>query len=421
MAREIIASVRGMRTIWGEEAQRLETLLGLIRQLLQQSAYGPISLPLLEKTSLFQRAVGEETDVVSKEMYTFLDRNEESVTLRPEATAGVVRALIENGLLQQPHRLYSEGPMFRYEKPQKGRYRQFYQVSVEAFGSASPVLDAELIQLGHRLFQKLGVRDLLTLEINSIGLAEERQRFQTALVDYLRRQADALDPDSRRRLDSNPLRILDSKEATTQALLDDAPVLDDYLGAASRAHFQRLCQTLDELGISYRRNPRLVRGLDYYNHTVFEWTTQALGAQGTVCAGGRYDGLVEQLGGPATPASGFAFGVDRIYLLAEQVGFFPAPAPLLYALASREDYLPRLLATAARLREALPALRVQVQTEVQALKKQLQKADKSGARYALILGDDEFQSEHISIKNLQTGQQQTLTPEGLVSFLQEDL
>ena len=198
-------------------------------------------------------------------------------------------------------------------------------------------------------------------------------------------------------------------------------MLDDYLGAASRTHFQRLCQTLDELGISYRRNPRLVRGLDYYNHTVFEWTTRALGAQGTVCAGGRYDGLVEQLGGPATPASGFAFGVDRIYLLAEQVGFFPAPAPLLYALASREDYLPRLLATAARLREALPALRVQVQTEVQALKKQLQKADKSGARYALILGDDEFQSEHISIKNLQTGQQQTLTPEGLVSFLQEDL
>lgn len=421
MAREIITSVRGMRTIWGEEAQRLETLLGLIRQLLQQSAYGPMSLPLLEKTSLFQRAVGEETDVVSKEMYTFLDRNEESVTLRPEATAGVVRALIENGLLQQPHRLYSEGPMFRYEKPQKGRYRQFYQVSVEAFGSAAPALDAELIQLGHRLFQKLGVRDLLTLEINSIGLAEERQRFQTALVDYLRRQADALDPDSRRRLDSNPLRILDSKEATTQALLDDAPVLDDYLGTASRTHFQRLCQTLDELGISYRRNPRLVRGLDYYNHTVFEWTTQALGAQGTVCAGGRYDGLVEQLGGPATPASGFAFGVDRIYLLAEQVGFFPAPAPLLYALASREDYLPRLLATAAWLREALPALRVQVQTEVQALKKQLQKADKSGARYALILGDDEFQSEHISIKNLQTGQQQTLTPEGLVSFLQEDL
>ncbi len=417
---ETIASVRGMRTIFGTEARHYEELFQLIHKLLQRSGYGPIILPLLEKTNLFQRAVGEETDVVAKEMYTFLDRNEESLTLRPEATAGVVRAMIENGLLQQQQRVYTEGPMFRYEKPQKGRYRQFYQVSVEALGSASPNLDAELIQLGHSLFKELGVIDQVQLEINSIGLASERQAYQQSLVKFLNQHRESLDEDSQRRLNTNPLRILDSKSPQTQALLDDGPVLDDYLGVESRRYFQQLCQLLDALGISYHRNGRLVRGLDYYNHTVFEWTTQALGAQGTICAGGRYDGLVAQLGGPDTPAAGFAFGVDRIYLLAQQRGYFKETTLDVYALATAEAYYGRLLALAEQLRREAD-LTVQVQLDCQALKKQMQKADRSGAQFALILGDEEFQNNQFSVKNLRTGEQYSLSAEQLPALFRENL
>ena len=417
---ETIASVRGMRTIFGTEARHYEELFQLIHKLLQRSGYGPIILPLLEKTNLFQRAVGEETDVVAKEMYTFLDRNEESLTLRPEATAGVVRAMIENGLLQQQQRVYAEGPMFRYEKPQKGRYRQFYQVSVEALGSASPNLDAELIQLGHSLFKELGVINQVQLEINTIGLASERQAYQQSLVKFLSQHRESLDEDSQRRLNTNPLRILDSKSPQTQALLDDGPVLDDYLGVESRSYFQRLCQLLDALGISYYRNGRLVRGLDYYNHTVFEWTTQALGAQGTICAGGRYDGLVAQLGGPDTPAAGFAFGVDRIYLLAQQRGYFKETTLDVYALATAEAYYGRLLALAEQLRREAD-LTVQVQLDCQALKKQMQKADRSGAKFALILGDEEFQNNQFSVKNLRTGEQYSLSAEQLPALFRENL
>ncbi len=417
---ETITSVRGMRTIFGTEARHYEELFQLIHKLLQRSGYGPIILPLLEKTNLFQRAVGEETDVVAKEMYTFLDRNEDSLTLRPEATAGVVRAMIENGLLQQQQRVYAEGPMFRYEKPQKGRYRQFYQVSVEALGSASPNLDAELIQLGHSLFKELGVIDQVQLEINTIGLASERQAYQQSLVKFLSQHRESLDEDSQRRLNTNPLRILDSKSPQTQALLDDGPVLDDYLGVESRSYFQRLCQLLDALGISYYRNGRLVRGLDYYNHTVFEWTTQALGAQGTICAGGRYDGLVAQLGGPDTPAAGFAFGVDRIYLLAQQRGYFKETTLDVYALATAEAYYGRLLALAEQLRREAD-LTVQVQLDCQALKKQMQKADRSGAKFALILGDEEFQNNQFSVKNLRTGEQYSLSAEQLPALFRENL
>ena len=417
---ETIASVRGMRTIFGTEARHYEELFQLIHKLLQRSGYGPIILPLLEKTNLFQRAVGEETDVVAKEMYTFLDRNEESLTLRPEATAGVVRAMIENGLLQQQQRVYVEGPMFRYEKPQKGRYRQFYQVSVEALGSASPNLDAELIQLGHSLFKELGVIDQVQLEINTIGLASERQAYQQSLVKFLSQHRESLDEDSQRRLNTNPLRILDSKSPQTQALLDDGPVLDDYLGVESRRYFQQLCQLLDALGISYHRNGRLVRGLDYYNHTVFEWTTQELGAQGTICAGGRYDGLVVQLGGPDTPAAGFAFGVDRIYLLAQQRGYFKETTLDVYALATAEAYYGRLLALAEQLRREVD-LTVQVQLDCQALKKQMQKADRSGAKFALILGDEEFQNNQFSVKNLRTGEQYSLSAEQLPALFRENL
>lgn len=417
---ETITSVRGMRTIFGTEARHYEELFQLIHKLLQRSGYGPIILPLLEKTNLFQRAVGEETDVVAKEMYTFLDRNGESLTLRPEATAGVVRAMIENGLLQQQQRVYAEGPMFRYEKPQKGRYRQFYQVSVEALGSASPNLDAELIQLGHSLFKELGVIDQVQLEINTIGLASERQAYQQSLVKFLSQHRESLDEDSQRRLHTNPLRILDSKSPQTQALLDDGPVLDDYLGVESRSYFQRLCQLLDALGISYYRNGRLVRGLDYYNHTVFEWTTQALGAQGTICAGGRYDGLVAQLGGPDTPAAGFAFGVDRIYLLAQQRGYFKETTLDVYALATAEAYYGRLLALAEQLRREAD-LTVQVQLDCQALKKQMQKADRSGAKFALILGDEEFQNNQFSVKNLRTGEQYSLSAEQLPALFRENL
>lgn len=417
---ETIASIRGMRTIFGAEARHYEELFLLIHRLLRRSGYGPIILPVLEKTNLFQRAVGEETDVVAKEMYSFLDRNGESLTLRPEATAGVVRAMIENGLLQQQQRIYAEGPMFRYEKPQKGRYRQFYQVSVEALGSASPNVDAELIQLGHSLFSELKVIDQVQLEINSIGMASERQAYQQSLVNFLNQHRESLDEDSQRRLHSNPLRILDSKNPQTQALLDDGPVLDDYLGAASRSYFQQLCQLLDELGISYRRNGRLVRGLDYYNHTVFEWTTGALGAQGTICAGGRYDGLVAQLGGPDTPAAGFAFGVDRIYLLAQQRGYFGEDRLDIYAIATAEAYYGRLLAQVEQLRRGAD-LKIQVQMDCQALKKQMQKADRSGAKFALILGDEEFKNNQFSVKNLRTGEQYGLGAEQLPALFQENL
>lgn len=413
MSKEKISSVRGMRTIYGAEALQYEALFEVIHEILHTHAYQPMHLPLLEKTRLFQRAVGEETDVVSKEMYTFNDRNDESLTLRPEATAGVVRAMIENGLLQQPQRVYAEGPMFRYERPQEGRYRQFYQVSVEAFGSASPVLDVELIGLCEALFQRLNIREMVTLEINTIGLAEERKKYQEALVTYLAQHQDKLDADSQRRLTTNPLRILDSKDPQTQALLNDAPILDDYLGEGSRRHFAEVCDLLRHLNIPFKRNSRLVRGLDYYNHTVFEWTTEALGAQGTITAGGRYDGLVEQLGGAPTPAMGFAFGVDRIALLAQKVGALKSASLAVYAMSNEMSAFPHLLTAVNGLRAK--GLSVYLSAEATPFKKQFAKADKSGAEFVLLVGEDEVKNSVYTLKNLRDGQQKTLNLDELLS------
>lgn len=414
MSRETIQSVRGMRDIFPPYSLQLERLHAITHALLQRYGYLPAQMPLLEKTGLFARSIGEETDIVSKEMYTFADRNDESLTLRPEATAGLVRALIENGLLQQVQRLYVEGPMFRYERPQKGRYRQFTQISVEAFGMADPALDVELMAVSAALFRELGVYDKVTLEINSIGLPEERRAYQQALVAYLQNHVDALDDDSRRRLTTNPLRILDSKDAGVQQVLDSAPVLADYLGETSATHFATVKNLLDALGIAYRENPRLVRGLDYYCHSVFEWTTTALGAQGTVCAGGRYDGLVEQLGGKPTPAAGFAFGVDRIALLCEE-SLAVSTAPQAYAIAADPAQMPALLKACETLRAQ--GVRVIVQTEAQSLKNQLKKADKSGAAHALILGESEAAQNLFTLKTLATGEQQTLPLAQIVAQL----
>ena len=414
MSKEQIQSVRGMRDIFAPAALQLERLHAIAHDILKRYGYQPAQMPLLEKTGLFARTIGEETDIVSKEMYTFLDRNEESLTLRPEATAGAVRAVIENGLLQQPQRLYVEGPMFRYERPQKGRYRQFTQISVEAFGMADAALDVELMAIGAALFRALGVYDKVTLEINTIGLPEERRAFQQDLVAYLRNHVDALDDDSRRRLDSNPLRILDSKDSGVQAVLDGAPVLADYLGEGSRAHFADVSTMLDALGIAYTVNPRLVRGLDYYCHSVFEWTTRELGAQGTVCAGGRYDGLVEQLGGKATPAAGFAFGIDRIALLAEAQLSGDEMADV-YAIAASRGHMPQLLLACEALRGQ--GVRVVVQTDAQSLKNQLKKADKSGAKHALIVGEDEAARGIFTLKTLASGEQQSLPLAELLTLL----
>lgn len=414
MNKEQIQSVRGMRDIVAPYSLQLERLHDIAHDILKRYGYLPAQFPLLEKTGLFARTIGEETDIVSKEMYTFADRNNESLTLRPEATAGVVRAMIENGLLQQPQRLYVEGPMFRYERPQKGRYRQFTQISVEAFGMADAALDVELMAIGAALFRALDVYDKVTLEINTIGLPEERRAFQQDLVAYLRNHMEALDEDSRRRLDSNPLRILDSKNSEVQAILDGGPVLADYLGEHSREHFATVKNLLDALGIAYRVNPRLVRGLDYYCHSVFEWTTTALGAQGTVCAGGRYDGLVEQLGGKATPGAGFAFGVDRIALLAQDK-LTVDTSPDVYAVTTDRQWMPKLFAVCESLRRQ--GLRVVVQNDVQSLKNQLKKADRSGARHVVILGDEEAARDVVTVKNLASGEQQMLSAADITAAL----
>ncbi|SUO98140.1 histidine--tRNA ligase [Suttonella indologenes] len=405
---EAIQSLRGMNDILPPHSSRRARLLQIIRQLLQQFGYLPAELPLLEKTQLFKRTIGGETDIVSKEMYSFDDRNQESITLRPEATAGAVRAMIENGRLQQITRLFVEGPMFRYEKPQEGRSRQFTQVSVECFGLANPSLDAELIAIGHELFTQLDIREVVSLEINSIGLAAERKAYQAALVQFLSAHIEDLDEDSKRRLQTNPLRILDSKDAKTQEILNQAPLLHDYLGEESKAHFAQVCGILEKLGIAYHINPRLVRGLDYYCHTVFEWTTRELGAQGTICAGGRYDGLVEQLGGKATPAAGFAFGIERIFMLWENMHPIDMSYPDIYILATGIEEQAEAMRWAMEIRRARPDWQIIVHHQLQALKKQFAKADAAQARFVLVFGSEEVQQGLATLKNLATGEQQQL-------------
>ncbi len=404
-------------------------LEGTFAQLLDSYGYSEIRLPILEFTDLFARGIGEGTDVVDKEMYTFLDRNEESLTLRPEGTAGCVRAVLEHGMTGggQVQKLWYTGPMFRYEKPQKGRYRQFHQIGVEVFNQPGPDIDAELIVLTARLWKQLGLADAVTLQLNSLGSSEARARYRDALVVYLQQRFEQLDEDSQRRLTTNPLRILDSKNAQTQALLADAPTLHDYLDEESRVHFEGLKARLDAVGIAYEINPKLVRGLDYYGRTVFEWVTDKLGAQGTVCAGGRYDGLVSQFGGKPTPGVGFAMGVERLVLLLETLELVPEalnPTPHAYICAFGEAAELAALALAERLRDELPGLRLLVNTGGGSFKSQFKKADKSGARYALILGDDELAGRVVGCKPLRDdSEQQSIAwdalPERLAACLEQ--
>lgn len=361
-----------------------------VKSVLGAYGYSEIRMPIVEQTDLFKRSIGEVTDIVEKEMYTFEDRNGESLTLRPEGTASCVRAGEEHGLLfNQAQRLWYQGPMFRYEKPQKGRYRQFHQIGVETFGMAAADIDAEVIMLSARLWKQLGIIDSVTLQLNSLGSNEARADYKAALVDYLSARKDQLDEDSQRRLISNPLRILDSKDPQTQSLLDGAPSLSDYLDDESREHFAELCAMLDQAGIAYELNPRLVRGLDYYCKTVFEWVTDKLGAQGTVCAGGRYDGLVKQLGGRPTPAVGFAMGVERLILLLETLEVIPEAVKQpfdLYLAAEHKGLQQQLIVLAERLRDEMPDLRIRVHCS--GLKNISSKARQAGAPWVVLVREE---------------------------------
>nr|WP_228005737.1 histidine--tRNA ligase [Xenorhabdus sp. BG5] len=403
-------------SIW----QRVEST---VKRVLSGYGFSEIRTPIVEQTPLFKRAIGEVTDVVEKEMYTFDDRNGESLTLRPENTAGCVRAGIQHGLLyNQEQRLWYIGPMFRYERPQKGRYRQFHQLGAEVFGLQGPDIDAELILMTARWWRELGIADHVTLELNSIGSLEARANYREALVAFLEQHKEKLDEDCQRRMYTNPLRVLDSKNPEIQQLLNDAPELFDYLDSESKEHFDGLCQLLDSAGIKYRINQRLVRGLDYYNRTVFEWVTSALGAQGTICAGGRYDGLVEQLGGKATPAVGFAMGMERMVLLVQEVNpDFVADLSVadVYFSSFGEGSQQAALILAEKIRDQLPELRLMTNHGGGNFKKQLTRASKHGAKVALILGEDEIQTGNITVKDLRNGEQETLSQQAVAARLSE--
>ncbi|WP_296934693.1 histidine--tRNA ligase [uncultured Marinobacter sp.] len=406
-----IQAIRGMNDILPEQTPVWQFVESTVRRVLAQYGYQEIRMPIVEQTDLFKRSIGEVTDIVEKEMYTFEDRNGDSLTLRPEGTAGCVRAAEEHGLLfNQTRRLWYTGPMFRHERPQKGRYRQFHQIGVECFGMAGPDIDAELLILTARLWKELGLGEHTRLEINSIGTSESRRVYRSALVDYLSQFKSDLDDDSQRRLESNPLRILDSKDPSTRKILENAPSLDDYLDDESREHFERLKALLDAAGVSYSVNPALVRGLDYYGKTVFEWITDSLGAQGTVCAGGRYDGLVEQLGGKPTFAVGFAMGLERLILLLETLELVPEHVNSnadVYVTAMGDMALAPALVLAERLRAALPERVVVSHCGGGSFKSQMKKADRSGARYAVILGENEVANGTAGLKPLRADEPQT--------------
>jgi histidyl-tRNA synthetase len=406
---EIIQPVRGMNDVLPDEEPLWDLLESSAERLFGSYGYRRIRIPVLEKTELFKRSIGELTDIVEKEMYTFPDRNDESVTLRPEATAGVVRACLSNGLLHnQQQKLWCSGPMFRREKPQKGRYRQFHQLSVEALGYAEPEVDAELIVLSARLWRDLGV-DNATLQINSLGTPESRAVYKQALVEHFSQHRDRLDEDSLRRLERNPLRILDSKNPQMQPLIDAAPVLTESLDDASKAHFDRVQRLLGDVDIDFTVNPRLVRGLDYYTRTVFEWVTDRLGAQSAICSGGRYDGLVSQLGGRETPAVGWALGVERVIELVRLEGRDSAQAvPDVYVVCVGDEARRGAFIVAERLRDRLPGLRLDLGLATVGFKAQLRRADRSGARYALIVGDDELAAGKVSLKALREDEEQAL-------------
>jgi histidyl-tRNA synthetase len=414
-----VQAIRGMNDILPENSTAWQFAEDTIRAVVESYGFREIRMPIVEKTELFKRSIGEVTDIVEKEMYTFEDRNGDSLTLRPEGTAGCARACVQHNLANnQVQRLWYTGPMFRHERPQKGRYRQFFQVGVEVFGLDGPDVDAELLMLTARLWKRLGLRQL-SLQLNSLGTSEARDRYRNALVSYLETVHDQLDADSQRRLHTNPLRILDSKNPQVQLLLEAAPKLADYIDEDSRQHFASVCALLDAAGLDYQINPHLVRGLDYYGRTVFEWVTDQLGAQGTVCAGGRYDGLMEYLGGRATPAVGFALGLERIVALLESQGVtLPDAAPHLYLVmvgeqAQREGFL-----LSERLRDALPNLRLLSHCGGGSFKSQFKKADRSGAHFALVLGEDEVQRREVGIKPLrERKEQETVSYDALVARL----
>ncbi|WP_310389839.1 histidine--tRNA ligase [Roseateles sp.] len=400
---EPLRAVKGMNDILPPESARWEWLEEKMRSVLQRYGYQNVRTPIVEPTALFVRGIGEVTDIVEKEMYAFEDRmNGDQLALRPEMTAGVVRAMTEHSFLRDGgKRLYYFGAMFRHERPQKGRYRQFHQMGVEALGFAGPDVDAEVILMGSRLLRELGLVDgeHFSLELNCLGEAAERSAHRAALIAHLEQHQDLLDEEGKRRMHSNPLRVLDTKNPALQAMADAAPKLLDFLGEASLAHFNGVRAILDAAGIAYRINPRLVRGLDYYNLTVFEWVTDKLGSQGTVCGGGRYDGLIEQLGGKAAPAVGFGLGLERLLLLLEEVGVTPAaPVPDAYAIVPSSLGLPGVMVALEALRAA--GVSVVLHPGQSSMKSQFKKADASGATYALIFGEDELAQGQVAVKPL---------------------
>ncbi len=407
MAKKIQA-IRGMHDILPEQTPYWQFVEQVIRDVLGAYGYSEIRFPIVETTELFKRSIGEVTDIVEKEMYTFDDRNGDSLTLRPEGTAGCLRACLEHGLLHnQVHRLWYWGPMFRHERPQKGRYRQFYQLGVETYGMAGPDIDAEVIVLTDRLWKKLDIRDKVQLQLNSLGTTEERLAYRSKLVEYFNAHLDQLDEDSLRRLKTNPLRILDSKNRDMKQVIENAPALMDHLGEDSLKHFQQLTDMLDDLGVRYELNTRLVRGLDYYGKTVFEWVTDELGSQGTVCAGGRYDSLIAQLGGKENYAVGFAMGMERLLALLETAGHIqPEPVVDVYMIRVGEQAEKAGFSFAEKLRDEVPMLKLQLNCGGGSFKSQFKKADKSGAQFAVIIGEDEAGRDEVSVKFLRVEQDQ---------------
>ncbi|WP_019865639.1 histidine--tRNA ligase [Methylovulum miyakonense] len=419
-----IQAIRGMHDVLPEQTPLWQHAETIIREVMASYGYSEIRLPIVEKTELFKRSIGEVTDIVEKEMYTFDDRNGDSLTLRPEGTAGCLRACLEHSLLNgQTHRLWYYGPMYRHERPQKGRYRQFIQLGVETYGMAAPDIDAELILLMDRLWKRLGIRDKVRLQLNSLGTIEERKAYREELVAYFQQHLDTLDEDSQRRLHTNPLRILDTKNPAMQEVVSKAPELMAYLGEDSLQHFKAITATLDDLAIPYEINTRLVRGLDYYSKTVFEWVTDELGSQGTVCAGGRYDSLIEQLGGKPNFAVGFAMGMERLLALMETLASIQPAKPVdVYMVRVGTQAERAGLRFAEALRAAIPALKLQINIDGGSFKSQFKKADKSGADYAVIIGDDEAVRGEISLKPLRDGQgQQSLSQQQAIGFLRDYL
>ena len=422
-----LQAIRGMNDCLPAETGIWQMVETVLRRVASNYGFAEIRMPIVESTALFKRSIGEVTDIVEKEMYTFEDRNGDSLTLRPEGTASCVRACEEHSLLSnnQSQRLWYLGPMFRHERPQKGRYRQFFQIGVETFGMATPDIDAEVILLTARLWQKLGIQDAVELQLNTIGSAQTRIDYKAALVEFLTPVKDQLDEDSQRRLATNPLRILDSKDQNTQQLLNNAPQLHDYLDDESREHFAKLTQMLDAAGVAYQINQRLVRGLDYYGKTVFEWVTDKLGSQGTVCAGGRYDGLVEQLGGKPTPAVGFAMGVERLILLLETLSVIPQAVTTtldvyITALGGDTDQAALLLADA--IRQQQPQIRVQSHCGGGSYKSQMKKALNSSARFVILLENDDIDAKRVRIKPLnEDGEQVELSNDTIAGWIADQL